>query len=105
MQGHVSNYPYLSKSKLIPLCRTCWVERNNSLEVTLDIMKAVTEALIRMLTRVRIGIIVLKDSLYLKALILNSVVAQRVLAFTSGVTTVWQTKSNDLTKLMFLSSN
>ena len=48
LEKHVSNYPDLSKSKLIPLCRTRWVERINSLEVTLDLMKAFTEALLEM---------------------------------------------------------
>jgi microsomal dipeptidase-like Zn-dependent dipeptidase len=34
-----------AKSKLLPLCRTRWVERLNALEVTIDLSEAVVETL------------------------------------------------------------
>ena len=48
LEKHASNYPDSSKSKLIPLCRTRWVERIYFFEVTLDLMKAVIKVLIEM---------------------------------------------------------
>ncbi len=44
LEAHVMNYREEStKTKLIPLCRTRWVERLNALEVTLDLAQAVSE--------------------------------------------------------------
>ena len=48
LEEHVSNYPDSSKSKSILLYRTHWVERINSLKVTLDLIKAIIKALMEM---------------------------------------------------------
>ena len=42
------NYPDLRMSKLIPLCRTHWVECLNALEVTIDLLEAVVDTLVDM---------------------------------------------------------
>ena len=45
LESHVMNLSdETAKSKLLPLCRTRWVERLNAFEVTLDLSLAVTEA-------------------------------------------------------------
>ena len=46
LESHVLNdlYDETAKSKLLPLCRTRWVERLNALEVTLDLSLAVNGA-------------------------------------------------------------
>lgn len=41
LEGHVNDYPNALKSKLVPLCRTRWVERLNALEITLDLAEPV----------------------------------------------------------------
>ena len=107
MEEHVSNYPDSSKSKLIPLCRTHWVERINSLEVTLDLMKAVIEALMEMHENAdkswnrdttTQGYSLLKSLDF--EFIVTLVVTQRVLAFTSGITVGLHTRGIDLANVV-----
>ena len=45
LEDHVNDYPDALKSKLVPLCRTRWVERLNALENTLDLTKPVVDIL------------------------------------------------------------
>lgn len=107
MKEHVSNYPDSSKSKLIPLCRTRWVERINSLEVTLDLMNAVSETLMEMHENAdkswnrgtsTQGFSLLKSIDF--EFIVTLVVTQRVIAFTSGITTGLQTRGIDLANVV-----
>ena len=48
LESHVMNYPDSVKTKLVPLCRTWWVERLDALDVTLDLSEAVVETFIDM---------------------------------------------------------
>ena len=45
LEGHVNEYSDAVKSKLVPLCRTHWVERLNALEITLDLTQPVVDTL------------------------------------------------------------
>lgn len=81
--------------KLIPSCKTRWVERINSLKVTLDLMKAVTEALMEVHENAdkswNRDTSTQGYSLYFE-FIVTLAVTQRVLAFASGITTGLQTR-------------
>ena len=41
LEEYISKYPDTLKTKLLPLCRTRWVERIDALETTLDLLKAI----------------------------------------------------------------
>lgn len=56
LEDHVKRYPDASKSKLIPLCRTRWVERINALEVTIDLIDAITDTFSEMMETMRTDI-------------------------------------------------
>jgi len=89
------------------LCRTHWVERINALEATLDLINAVTEALMEMHKNadkswnrdiVTVGYSLLKGIDF--EFIITLVVTQRVLAFTSGITLGLQTRGIDLANVV-----
>ena len=91
------------KSKLLPLCKTSWVERINAFEVALDLIEAVIDALSEMsqnLDRQWNRDTVAQASSLLKSLdfefIINLVITQKVLVYTSGITTGLQTRGIDL---------
>ena len=107
MEKHVSNYPDLSRSKLISLCRTHWVERINSHEVTLDLIKAVIETSMEMhenaddswnrdTTTQAYSLIKSIDLQFIVTLI----VTQRVLAFTTGIIVGLQTRGVGLANVV-----
>ena len=43
LEDHLKRYPNALKTKLIPFCRTQWVGRINALEVTIDLIDAITD--------------------------------------------------------------
>lgn len=106
LEYFLSNYPNVEKGKLIPLCRTRWdVERLGALEVTLDLLEAVVDALTDMaLNRERRWNrdTVAQASTLLKSVdyefIINLVITQKVLAFTSSITTGLQQRGLDLVR-------
>ncbi len=85
-----------TKTKLIPLCRTQWVERLNALEVTLDLAQAVSETFTDMVensgswNRETVNL----DFEFLISL----VIVQKVLACTSSLTTRLQSRGFDTMK-------
>lgn len=101
---HVENYPDNSfKTKLLPLCKTRWVERINAFEVTLELIEAVIDTLSEMSqnldkqwNRDTVG----QASSLLKSLdfefVINLVITQKILAYTSGITTGLQKRGIDL---------
>ena len=106
LEASVLNYPNLSKSKLIPLCRTRWVERLDALEVTIDLLEAVVDTFIDMTLNVNKRWnrdTVAQASALLKGIdfefIMNLVVTQKVLAFTSSITTGLQKHGLGMVKL------
>lgn len=92
---HIKNYTdNLLKTQLLTLCKTRWVERINAFEVALDLIEAVIDALSEMSqnldkqwNRDTVG----QASSLLKSLdiefIINLVITQKILAYTSGITT------------------
>lgn len=101
---HIKNYPDNSlKTKLLPLCKTRWVERINAFEVALDLIEAVTDAFSEMsqnVDRQWNRDTVAQASSLLKSVdfefIINLVITQKILAYTSGITTTLQTRGIDL---------
>ena len=90
LEDHVAQYSNSLKSKLLPLCRTHWVERLTALEVALDLLEAVVHTFYDIIENNREwnrDTVSLASSL-LKGIdfefIINLVVVQKVLAFTSG---------------------
>ena len=104
MPCHVENYPDNSlKTKLLPLCKTRWVERINAFEVTLELIEAVIDILSEMSqnldkqwNRDTVG----QALSLLKSLdfefIINLVITHKILAYTSGITTGLQKRGIDL---------
>ena len=91
------------KSKLLPLCRTRWVERINALEVMSDLL----ESTVSSLTTISLNTSrewnrdsVTQATSYLKSIdfdfIINLVITQKVLAFISGITTGLQKRGIDM---------
>ena len=98
-EDNVAKYP---ESKLVPLCRTHWVERLNALEVTLELIEAVVDTLVEMSENSDKNWnrdTVTQSYSLLKGIdfefLITLVVAQRVLAFTSGITAGLQTRGID----------
>ena len=94
-----------TKSKLLPLCRTRWVEKHNALEVTLDLSVAVIGAFTDMVENadkqwnrdtVTQALALLK--LFDFEFLINLVVTQKVLAYTSSITTRLQSTGFDIMK-------
>ena len=92
-------YDETAKSKLLPLCRTRWVERLNALEVTLDLSLAVIGAFTDMVENTCKQWnrdTVAQASALLKRFdfefLINLVVTQKVLAYTSSITTRLQSR-------------
>lgn len=106
LESHVMNLSdEPAKSKLLPLCRTRWVERLDALEVVLDLAQAVTDAFSEMVENVNKQWnrdTVTQASALLKRFdfefIINLVVTQKVLAYTSSITTRLQTRGFDIVK-------
>ena len=93
----ISKYPNTLKTKLLPLCRTCWVERIDALETTLNLLEEIIgtfshisdnsdrswnqESAIRAFSLVkRIDF----------KFITNLLITQKVIDFTAGITTSLQ---------------
>ena len=94
-----------AKSKLLLLCRTRWVERLNAFEVTLDLSLAVTEAFTEMVDNADKQWnrdTVTQASALLKRFdfefLINLVATQKVLVYTSSITTRLQSKAFDVMK-------
>lgn len=89
------------KKKLLPLCRTRWVERINALEVTVDLLKAVVQSFCDMLENGKQWNrdTVNQASSLIKSIdfefIINLLTVQRIMAYTSGVTTALQKQGID----------
>ena len=104
LEKHVKDYPDSSmKSKLIPLCRTRWVERINAFEVTIDLMEALVDTLSEMSLNSESHWnrdTVSQATSLLKSIdfefIINLFVTHKIFAYTSGITTSLQTKGIDL---------
>ena len=100
LESAVVNYPSIRKTKLIPLCRTPWVERLDALE---DLLEAVVDTLVEKSVnftgRWNRDTVAQATSL-LKGIdfefIITLGVTQKVLAFTSSITTGLQQKGIDL---------
>ncbi len=94
-----------AKSKLLPLCRTRWVERLNAFEVTLNLSLAVTEAFTDMVDNANKQWnrdTVTQVSALLKwfnfEFLNNLVITQKILAYTSSITTRLEFKGFDVMK-------
>ena len=94
-----------AKSELLPLCRTRWVERLNALEVTLDLSQAVVRTFTDMVVNANKQWnrdTVTQVSALLKRFdfefLVNLVLAQKLLAYTSSITTRLQSKGFDIVK-------
>lgn len=104
LEIHVGKYPSDAlKTKLLPLCRTRWVERINALEVSLDLLEAVVLTFCSMVKNIDKEWnrdTVNQASSLLKNIdfdfIINLVIVQKVLAFTSGITTGLQKRGIDV---------
>ena len=90
------------KKKLLPLCRTRWVERINALEVTLDLLTAVVQSFGDMIENrdkewnrdtVNQASSLVKNIDF--EFVINLVTVQKILAYTSGVTTALQKQGID----------
>ena len=103
LEEFVSKYPDAVKSKLLPLCRTRWVERINALEVSLDLLEAVFETFCHIEENSdgswnRESVI--QASSFIKRIdfefIINLVITQKVIVYTAGITTSLQKRGIDL---------
>ena len=103
LEHHLRDYPDAQKSKLLPLCATRWVERLDPLEVTLDLMDGITDPLADMVqhthkqwnketTTQAFALLKRLDFEFL----VNLIITQKALAFTSGVTARLQKKGIDV---------
>ena len=87
--------------KLLPLCRTRWVERINALEVALDLLIAVVQSFCDMIENhdKDWNRDTMNQSSLIKSIdfefVINLVIVQRILAYTSGVTTALQKQGID----------
>ena len=103
LEDHVAtNYPMAQKSKLLPLCRTRWVERVNALEVMKDLINAVVDTFSDMASNVDKNWN--RDTVSLAASLLknidfdfliNLVMTQMVITFTSSLTIRLQKRNID----------
>lgn len=105
LEDHVADCPMAVKSKLLPLCKTRWVERVNALEVALDLVTAVVDTLSDMINIDKIWnreTVSLASSL-LKGIdfdfIISLVITQKVIAYTSSLTTGLQKREIDLASM------
>ena len=105
MEGHVNDYLDALKSKLIPLCRTRWVERLNGLEITLDLAQPVIDTLGDMAVNADKKWnrdTVTQASALLKRFdfefVMNLVIVQNILAYTTSLTTMLQLRGIDAVK-------
>ena len=104
LEIHVAKYPSNTlRTKLLPLCRTRWVERINALEVALDLLDVVVQTFCSMVNNtgkewnrdtVNQALSLLKNIDF--DFIINLVIVQKVLAFTSGITTGLQKQGIDI---------
>lgn len=92
-----------AKSKLLPLCRTRWVERLNALEVTIDLFQVVVETLADMEKNSEKQWnrdTATQASSLLKCFdfdfLINLVIVQRILAYTSSITSRLQSRGLDI---------
>lgn len=106
LEDHVKCYPNTLKTKLLPLCRTHWVERLNALEVTLDLTVAVTNTFSDRSQNIDTQWnrdTIAQATFLIKSIdfdfIFNLVVTQKVLFYTSGITTSLQTRGIDLVNI------
>ena len=97
LEEFVSKYPNAVKSKLLPLCRTRWVERINALEVSLDLLDAVFETFCHIEENSdgswnRESVI--QASSFIKRIdfefIISLVITQKVIVYIGGITTSLQ---------------
>lgn len=103
LEDNVNKYPTDTlKKKLLPLCRTRWVERINALEVSIDLLEAVVKSLCTMIENSdrewNRDTINQASSLYKNIdfeFIVNLQIVQRILAYTSGITTALQKRGID----------
>ena len=105
LEDHVAKYPQLSKSKLLPLCRTRWVERINALEVSLDLLEAIVNTFTDMAMNTQdwnretvsqaISLLRGVDFDY----IINLVITQKVISYTSSLTVGLQKRDIDLASM------
>ena len=106
LKTHVMNYcDETTKTKLVPLCRTCWVERLNALKVTLVLAPAVLETFTDMVEnsdKQWNRDTMTQASALLKRFdfesVINLVITQKVLACTSSITTRLQSQGFDMMK-------
>ena len=104
LETHVAKYlSNTPKTKLLPLCRTQWVERINALEVALGLLHAVVQTFCSMVNNtgkewnrdtVNQALSLLKNIDF--DFIIKLVIVQKVLAFTSGITTGLQKQGIDI---------
>ena len=105
LEGHVNDYTDALKSKLIPLCRTRWVERLNALEIMLDLAQPVIDTLGDMAVNADKKWnrdTVTQASALLKRFdfefVMNLVIVQKILAYSTSLTTMLQSKGIDAVK-------
>lgn len=102
LEDYVGQYCNSSKSKLLPLCQTRWVERINALEVALDLLEAVVNVFINICENsnewsretVNLASSLLKSIDF--EFVVNLVILQKALSFTSGLTIGLQKRGIDL---------
>jgi len=102
LEEHVQQYCDSLKSKLLPLCQTRWVERINALEVAIDLLEAVVNAFTSIIENsgewnretVNLASSLLKYIDF--EFVINLFVVQRLLSFTSGLTTGLQKQGIDI---------
>ena len=103
LEHHLRDYPDAQKSKLLPLCATRWVERLDALEVTLDLIKGIMDTLADMVQHTHrqwnketitqaFALLTRLDFEFL----VNLIITQKALAFTSGVTSRLQQRGIDV---------
>jgi len=99
----ISKYPDALKTKLLPLCRTRWIERIDALETALDLLEAIVDTFScisdnadRSWNRDS----VIQAFSLLKRIdfefIINLVITQKAIVFTAGITTSLQKRGIDL---------
>ena len=100
------------KSKLLPLCRTRWIERLDALDVTISLMDAIYATLLSMAghtekswnrdtTSQATSLLKRIDFEFL----INLVITQKILAFTSGLTERLQKRGVDLMEVVQYSNH
>lgn len=106
LEEHICKYPDVLKSKLLPLCRTRWVERINALEVALDLLEVIVDTFSDMIENTEKKWnrdTVVQASSFQKRIdfefIINLVLTQKVIVYTAGITTSLQKRGFDLVSL------